>query len=56
MVNPDSPIFKFSEKIGLFVGKGIRYIVVWGFIVFIGSFFGSSNPSPEGPKPPAPQP
>jgi len=25
MVNPDSPAFNFSEKIGLVIGKRIRY-------------------------------
>jgi len=28
MVNPDSTTFKISEKIGLIIGKGIRYIIV----------------------------
>ena len=28
MGNPNSSTFKFSEKIGLIIGKGIRYIVV----------------------------
>ena len=28
MVNPDSPTFKISEKVGLIIGKGIRYILV----------------------------
>jgi len=56
MVNPDSPTFKFSEKIGLIIGKGIRYILVGGVIVFLGGKLGGSKPSPPVSNPPAPSP
>jgi hypothetical protein len=29
-------ILKFSEKVGLIIGKGIIYIIVGGIIVFLG--------------------
>jgi hypothetical protein len=40
MVNSNSPVYKFSEKIGLVIGKGIRYIVIAGIAVFIGGKLG----------------
>jgi len=52
MVNPDSPSFKFSEKIGLIIGKGIRYILVGGVVVFLGGKLGGSKPSQAVPNPP----
>ena len=56
MVNPDSPSFRISEKIGIIIGKGIRYVIVGG-IVFIltGKIRGSKAPS-SVPSPPAPPP
>jgi hypothetical protein len=59
MVNPDSPSFKFSEKLGLIIGKGIRYIIVGGIIVFIGGKINGSKPpqsvpNPQTPTPPTP--
>jgi hypothetical protein len=51
MVNPDSPTFKISEKIGLIIGKGIRYILMGGVIIFIGGKLGSSKPNPPAPSP-----
>ena len=56
MVNPDSSAFKFSEKIGLIIGKGIRYLLVGGVIVFLGGKLGGSKPSQPAPNPPAPPP
>ena len=56
MVNPDSPSFKFSEKIGLLIGKGIRYIIVAGAVVFIGGKLGDSKPIPNSPPPTTPPP
>lgn len=59
MVNTNLPAFNFSEKIGLVIGKGIRYIIIGGIVVFMGGKLGGSNPSqpvpnPPGPTPPAP--
>lgn len=51
MVNPNSTAFKFSEKVGLLIGKGIRYIIVGGVIIFLGGKFGGSNPSTSQPAP-----
>ena len=34
MVDKNSPAFNDSEKIGLIIGKGIRYIIVSGVIIF----------------------
>jgi hypothetical protein len=54
MVNPDSATFKFSEKIGLILGKVIRYIIVGGIVVFLGGIINGSKPSQPVPNPPAP--
>lgn len=54
MVNPDSPSFKFSEKIGFMIGRGIRYILVGKVVVFLGGKLSGSKPSQPVPKPPAP--
>jgi len=56
MGNPDSPSFKFSEKIGLIIGRGTRYILVGEVVVFLGGKLGGSKPSQPVPKPPAPSP
>jgi len=56
MVNPNSPTFKFSEKIGLIIGKGIRCLLVGGVVVFLGGKLGGSKPSQPAPNPPAPSP
>jgi hypothetical protein len=49
MVNPNSPVYKFSERVGLTIGKMIRYIVIDGIIVFIGGELGGSTPSQQPP-------
>jgi hypothetical protein len=49
MVNPNSSAFKFSEKFGLLIGKGIRYIIVGGVIIFLGGKLGRSNLAPNPP-------
>ena len=54
MVNPDLPIFKFSEKIGLIIGKTIRYIIVGGVVVFLGEKIKGSKPSQPVSNPPSP--
>lgn len=51
MVNSNSPAFKFSEKVGLIIGKGLRYIVVGGVIIFLGGKLGGSNSAPNPPAP-----
>ena len=56
MVNLDSPTFKFSEKIGLIMGKGIRYVIVGGIIVFLGGIMKGSKPSSPAPDTPGPTP
>jgi hypothetical protein len=43
MVNSNSSAFKFSEKVGLVIGKGIRYIMLGGIAVFIGGKLGGST-------------
>jgi hypothetical protein len=44
MVNPNSQAFKLFEKVGLLIGKGIRYIIVGGVIIFLARKFGGPNP------------
>ena len=57
MVDPNSPTFKFSEKVGLIIGKGIRYMILGGIIVFLGGKINTSKPSPKPSAPPqAPRP
>ena len=51
MVNSDSTVFKLSEKIGVLIGKGIRYLVVGGVIVFLGGKVGGSKSTPNPPAP-----
>jgi hypothetical protein len=53
MVDSNSPAYKFSEKVGLVIGKGIRYILIGGIVVFLGGKLGGSTPSqPSQPAPP----
>jgi hypothetical protein len=53
MVNPGSSTFKFFEKIGLLIGKGIRIVVVGGAIIALGGKLkGTSSPTPPPPPPP----
>jgi hypothetical protein len=54
MVNPSSKTFKISEKIGLIIGKGIRYILVGAIIMFLGEKFKISKKSSPVPEPPSP--
>jgi hypothetical protein len=58
MVNPNSSTFKFSEKVGLIIGKALRYIIVGGIFVFLGGKISGSKPSHKPsqpvPNPPAP--
>lgn len=49
MVNPNSPTFKLSEKLGLILGKGIRYMFVGGIVVFLGNKLSRSNSVPNPP-------
>jgi sulfite exporter TauE/SafE len=53
MVNTNSTSYKFSEKIGLAIGKMIRYIVIGGIVFLIGGKLGDSTPSQKPPAPPA---
>ena len=56
MVNPESPSFKFSERVGFIIGKGIRYLIVGGVILYIGKKAGRvtpTKPTPNSPPPPA---
>jgi hypothetical protein len=53
VVNSESSVFKFSERVGLVIGKSLRYILIGGIVVFItGKLGGSKTP----PVPPAPLP
>jgi hypothetical protein len=58
MVDTNSPVFNFAEKVGTFVGKGIRYMVIGSVIVFLGGKFGGSTtpaqPGPTGVPQPSP--
>ena len=36
MINPKSTIFKFSEKVGLVIGKRIWYFIICRIVVFLG--------------------
>jgi hypothetical protein len=56
MINTNSTAYKLSEKVGLVIGKGIRYIVIGGIAVFIGVKLGGSTPSQPPPPPPPPAP
>lgn len=49
MVNPNSPTFKLSEKLGLILGKGIRYMFVGGIIVLLSNKLSRSNSVPNPP-------
>jgi hypothetical protein len=49
MVNSNSTTFKFSEKVGLFIGRGIRYVIMGGIIIFLGGKLGTPNPAPNPP-------
>lgn len=49
MVNSNSPTFKLSEKLGLIIGKGIRYMFVGGVIVFLGNKLSRSSTLPNPP-------
>ena len=51
MVNKNLPTFKISEKIGLILGKGIRYIIIGGVVVFLVGKLGGSQSSPNPPAP-----
>jgi len=51
MVNPDSPAFKLSEKIGFLLGKEIRSLRMGGIVLFIGCRVGDSKPFPPPPLP-----
>lgn len=48
MVNPESPTFKFFEKVGLVIAKILRVTVVGEIAVFLGKKLIGS----DGPKPP----
>jgi hypothetical protein len=56
MVASNSTAYKFSEKVGLVIGKGIRYIVISGIAIFIGGKLRGSTPSQPGPTPPGSSP
>ena len=57
MVNLDSPVFKFSEKIGLVIGTTIRYTLIGSGIIFLGGLLKNIKPSHSIPNnPPSPPP
>ena len=49
MVNPNSPTFKLSEKLGLIIGRGILYIFVRGVILFLSNKLSRSSAVPNPP-------
>jgi hypothetical protein len=49
MVNSNSLVFNYSEKIGFIIGKAIRYVVIGGIIYLIGGKLGGSNPTTPPP-------
>ena len=51
MVDPNSPAFNLSEKIGLVIGRVIRYIIIGGVVVFMGGKLRGSKPVPNRPGP-----
>jgi hypothetical protein len=52
MVNLDSPAFKFSEKIGLFIGLKIRYALIGSGIILLGGLLKNIRPSHTTPNNP----
>ena len=52
MVNPDSPAFKFSEKIGFFIGITIRYALIGSGIILLGGLLKNIRPSHTTPNNP----
>lgn len=52
MVNPDSPAFKFSEKIGLVIGKMMRYALIVSGIAILASILKNSKLSNNSPSKP----
>ena len=50
MVNPDSPAFKFSEKIGLFINTMIRYALIGSRIILLGGLLKNIRPSHTTPN------
>jgi hypothetical protein len=55
MVNPESVAFRFSEKVGFIIGKGIRYIIMGSVVFFLkGKFIGPTNTPPYQAPPKAP--
>lgn len=56
MVNPDSPTFKFSEKIGWIAGKIIRYALISSGIILFSSLLKNKRPSHITPSNPPSQP
>jgi len=54
MVNPDSPTFKFSEKIGLVVGTMIRYALIGSGIILLSSLLKIKNKRPSNTTPNGP--
>lgn len=53
MTNPNSPVFRYSEKIGMVLGRIVRYIITGSIIIYIGGKLGgsNSNPNPVGNPP-----
>ena len=57
MVNPNSPAFNFAEKVGFFIGKSVRYIIICGIVFIIGGKLrGSKTPGPVPNQPASPTP
>lgn len=53
MVNPESPAFKISERLGFVIGRVIRYTVIAGGVVVLGRFLKNTTLPNKPPTPPA---
>ena len=56
MVNPNSPAYKISSKIGFIIGRGIRYLILGGLVLILGGKLSSSKSLKPVSNPPAPFP
>ncbi len=45
MVNTNSPTFKVAEKVGLVIGKAIRYALIGSGVVLLGGLLKNIRPS-----------
>jgi len=54
MVNPDSSTFQSGERIGLLIGKALRYALLGSAVYVLGGLIKNIKPSHSAPnKPPS---